>query len=388
MASLDGALLWVLEQQAEMERLLAELVSQNSYTQNAAGVRLCQERFRERLERIPLETALHDGGPFGPHLTFATEAIKRDRGPLLIGHMDTVFPPGTFEGYRASEGVARGPGVLDMKGGLVVLAFALEALAREGRLAAIPIQGIIVSDEEAGSPDSRTLLRRLCSRADCGLCFESGRAGDLIITRRKGTGAFRVLAVGKAAHAGNLHHEGVNAVWALAKFVDRAQGLTDYARGITVNVGKIEGGDARNTVPDRAMADVDFRFHTLADAGAVEEALRSCAVEVERAVPGARMTLTGGRARPPLERTAESAALKEVYAECQRASGLGDGEAPLLGGGSDAATTAEAGVPSIDGLGPRGAGFHTVEERIELETLPRKAQALVRFLWNRAKDVS
>lgn len=387
MASLDDALLWVLAQQAEMERLLAELVSQNSYTQNAAGVRLCQERFRERLRALSIESALHDGGNFGPHLTFATKAINKDRGPLLIGHMDTVFPPGTFEGYRASEGVARGPGVLDMKGGLVVIAFALAALDREGRLASIPLQGAIVSDEEAGSPDSRTLLGRLCARADCALGFESGRAGDLIVTRRKGTGAFRVVALGKAAHAGNLHHEGVNAIWALAKLIDRAQGLTDYARGITVNVGKVEGGDARNTVPDRAMADVDFRFHTLADAEAVEEALRRCAVEAELAVPGVRMTMTGGRTRPPLERTAESAALKEAYADCQRASGLGDGEAPLLGGGSDAATTAEAGVPSIDGLGPRGAGFHTVEERIELETLPRKAQALVRFLWKRAKEV-
>ncbi|MFN7130633.1 MAG: M20 family metallopeptidase [Myxococcales bacterium] len=379
--TLEQTLQWLGTQQKPMEAQLEELVSINSFTQNVRGVERCQELLRTTLAALPLNVQLHPSEKYGPHLSFSTAAIGRARGPLLIGHMDTVFPPETFEGYRSDGERAYGPGVLDMKGGLVVVTFALRALAEAGRLESTPLQGVVVSEEEIGSPESQALIRAMCPSADRALGFESGRANDLIITRRKGTGAFVAEAFGKAAHAGNLHHEGVNAIWALARFVDRAQQLTDYARGVTVNVGSFNGGQSKNTVPDHAKAGVDFRFCSVEDGKAMEAALRAAADEAVKAVKGATLKLEGGMGRTPLERTEASAELYRAYAACQKACGLGDGEAPLLGGGSDAATTSAAGVPSIDGLGPRGLGFHTREEQIELGSLIPKAAALVRYLW-------
>src|SRR5205085_8263678 len=144
-------------------------------------------------------------------------------------------------------------------------------------------------DEEVGSPTSAPHLRELAAvhGAACALVFESGRANDVIITRRKGVGAMTVTAHGKAAHAGNNHKDGGNAIWALAKFVDAAQQLTDYARGVTVNVGTITGGTTKNTVPETATCAVDLRYETVADAEALVAALRAAAAAID--VPNVRL---------------------------------------------------------------------------------------------------
>jgi glutamate carboxypeptidase len=205
----------------------------------------------------------------------------------------------------------------------------------------------------------------------------------MIITRRKGVGAMTVTARGKAAHAGNNHKDGANAIVALAKFAELAHALTDYARGVTVNVGTFTGGTSKNTVPEQATCQLDLRYETVADAETLVNQLRAAAMQAASTVPGVHLEAKGGANRLPLERTKWSAALRDEYAACARASGLGDGEAPLLGGGSDANTVASLGVPAIDGLGPRGAGFHTTNEYAELATFVPKTEALVRFLLGR-----
>ena len=187
----------------------------------------------------------------------------------------------------------------------------------------------------------------------------------------------RAVAEGRAAHAGNNHKEGKNAIWGLARFIDRAQSLTDYARGVTVNVGVISGGTSKNTVPERAEAQLDLRFETIADGEKLVADLRAAA---ENALEGVTISVTGGIARQPLERSEASVALMNSYLACAKASGLGGGEAALIGGGSDASTSSAIGIASIDGLGPRGVGFHTKDEQIEIATLVLKAQALARFL--------
>jgi glutamate carboxypeptidase len=300
---------------------------------------------------------------------------------LLVGHHDTVFPPGHFEGWREDGNRATGPGALDMKGGLAIIRTALAALADTGALADLPLRVVCVSDEEVGSPSSAPHLRETANGAACALVFESGRVNDMIITRRKGVGAMTVVAHGKAAHAGNNHKDGANAIWALSRFVTAAQQLTDYARGVTVNVGEFHGGTSKNTVPERAECKLDLRYETVADAEALVANLRAAAEAA--AIPGVRIEVSGGANRLPLERTPASAALRDEYAACARACGLGDGEAALLGGGSDANTVAPLGVPAIDGLGPRGLGFHTTNEYVELDTFVPKCEALVRFLWGR-----
>jgi len=384
LASLDTTLANVRSREAEMLALTRQWVEVNSYTSNLDGVAKVGAMLREAFAIPSLSLTAIPVDGFAEHLVWRTPASHTKPPILLVGHHDTVFPQGHFEGWRdAGDGKAIGPGALDMKGGLAIIRTALAALDAAGVLADLPIIAISVSDEEVGSPTSAPHLRELAKGAACALVFESGRANDMIITRRKGVGAMTVVAHGKAAHAGNNHKDGANAIVALAKFIADAAALTDYARGVTVNVGQITGGTSKNTVPERAECSLDLRYETVADAESLVAALRAAAESAAASVSGVRVDVSGGANRLPLEKTAASAALKDEYAACARACGLGDGEAPLLGGGSDANTVAPLGVPAIDGLGPRGAGFHTTNEFVELSTFVPKCEALVRFLWGR-----
>jgi glutamate carboxypeptidase len=375
---------WLDEQAEAMEEALAELVEVNSFTENIDGGKTVGAMLEELYAIDGLETrrVASASRKYADHLVVSSAWTTMGQSPIaLIGHLDTVFPPGTFEGFKRDGDLARGPGVLDMKGGLVVVAWALKALAKCGALEELPgVRLVIVSDEEVGSPEGQKVITNAIMGARSALVFEAGRKNDLVITRRKGTGAVTITAHGKAAHAGNAHKDGANALWALAKLVDRAQGLTDYAKGITVNVGKVTGGTSKNTVPDRAEALVDLRFETRADGEALVAALEKAAAECAASVQGTRIELEGGIARLPLERTDASVRLMTSYSEAAKAVGLGGGEAALIGGGSDASTSHAMGIASIDGLGPRGIGFHTRDEQIEIVTLVQKAKALAVFL--------
>jgi glutamate carboxypeptidase len=265
-----------------------------------------------------------------------------------------------------------------MKGGLSLIWGVLKVLADAGMLAGLPIVVACVADEETGSLDSRAHLEALAKGACAGLVFEAGRKQDAIITRRRGIASVRAVASGRAAHAGSAHHEGANAIWTLSRFVDAAQELTDYARGLTVNVGLISGGTSANTVPDRAEAALDVRFEDTQAALDLLGRMREIAARVAK--PNTQLELIGGIKRPALARTAASGALYESYARCQQQAGLGSAEAGIIGGGSDANTLAHVGVPAIDGLGPRGAGFHTTDEYAELASFKPKAEALLRWL--------
>lgn len=377
----DTAARWLEDTLPQMEAALGPLVETNSFTENVEGGNKVGELLREAFAIPGLTAKSIPSTRFAHHLVFSSEGAPGLAPIALVGHLDTVFPPGTFEGYRVDGALRRGPGVLDMKGGLVVIAWALKALAATRGLDALPpLRIVIVSDEEIGSPEGHALIQEHVRGAQAALVFESGRMQDAIITRRKGTGAVTAVAHGKAAHAGNAHQEGANAIWALSRFVDRVQALTDYAQGITVNVGKVSGGQGKNTVPDRAEALVDLRFCTTADADTLLAGFHAAASAATAELPGTRIEIQGGVARLPLERTEASVRLMEAYGACAHASGLGHAEAALVGGGSDASTTAELGIPSIDGLGPRGKGFHTKDEYIEAATLVPKAQALARYL--------
>jgi len=381
----DEAGAWLSDKQRAMEESLAPLVDVNSFTENPEGGRKVGTLLRELFAAPGVDIHVRRSERFADHIVVRTRPEMPNRTAVaLVGHLDTVFPPGTFEGYRRDGGVARGPGVLDMKGGLVVVAFALKALAATGGLeAVVPLRVVVVSDEEVGSPEGQGVIAAAVAGSSACLVFEAGRESDAIITRRKGVGAMTAVAHGRAAHAGNAHKSGANAVWAVARFVDRVQELTDYARGVTVNVGRVSGGETANTVPDRAEALLDMRFCTRDDGEKLIDGIRSAANGASASIAGTRFELHGGILRHPLERTDASAALLVEYAACARAHGLGGDEAPLIGGGSDASTTSAIGIPSIDGLGPRGSGFHTKDEQIDLSSLVPKAQALARFIAQR-----
>lgn len=274
-----------------------------------------------------------------------------------------------------------------MKGGLVVMAWALKALAATVGLAAVPpLRVVVVSDEEVGSPEGAPLLRRILT--DCGAClvFESGRGNDAIVTQRKGVGSLVAKVRGKAAHAGNNYFDGANALWSLSRYIDAAQRLSDAEAGTTVNAGLARGGTAKNTVPAEAQAEFDLRFTTRQARELLVARLKELANEV--AVAGTVIDLEEGAGRLPMERTEATGALLESYARCAAAYGLGCDEAPRQGGGSDGNTAAAMGVATLDALGPRGRGFHTPDENIDVGTLVPRAQALARWLLERARHAS
>lgn len=374
---LEDARAAVRRRMPELWTLLEAWVGIESFTADHAGCERMAAALLEAFALPGLEPRRVPGEGAAGHVVATTPAWTGRGGTLLVGHHDTVFPPGTFVGFRRDESRAYGPGVLDMKGGLAIVRTALAALADVGALAALPLAFVSVSDEEIGSVDGARVIEPLGRGAAAGLVFEAGRMNDAIVTQRKGTGKLKVTAHGKAAHAGNDLASGINAIWALARFIDGVQGLS--AGGTTVNVGLVRGGTSANTVPAEAACEIDVRVVRAADGRELLLAADRLAREVAEAT-GARIVIEGGLRRQPLERLSGTQALLDRYAAAARAEGLGGDEAALMGGGSDANTLAALGVPAIDGLGPRGKGFHTHDEFAELATFEPRVMALVRCL--------
>ncbi len=373
---------------------LRELVEQPSYSAAPEDVEAAARIVDQRAAAIGLSCSVHPdpSGTYASHRVFATPATgAEDRALALIGHVDTVFPRRLgFLHFERDGDTIRGPGVLDMKSGLSAVLFALRAVREvaQERWASLRVRFVLNSEEEVGSPSSRGVLESLAPLTTEALVFEAGRDEDRIITARKGLGKLRIEATGRSAHAGLEHVRGVNAIHALALVIPRVEALTDYARGVSLNVGLVRGGTAKNTVPDSASCDIDGRFQTAREADETLAALRALLAAPFEGVSGvpdklrdhARLVLSGGVTRPPMEPTPASQELRCRYEIGAAAVGLGVGEAPLQAGGSDANLLAAFGVPVIDGLGPYGKNFHRVDEWSSLESLRRRTAALARFL--------
>lgn len=375
--------------------LLAALVEQSSCSREPEDVEAAFAILDAAAARAGLSVARTPDprGVVADHRVYASPVSAPDAAAIaLVGHLDTVFPRAMgFSGFRREGDVARGPGVLDMKSGLTAMLFAWEALRvvwPEGARA-LPLRLVVVSDEEIGSPSSRDLFAALAGKTRAALVFEAGREGDRIVTRRKGGGLYSVVAHGVSAHAGNRYLEGTNAIVVLSLVLPRIEALSDVAIGTTVSVGLIEGGTAKNTVPDHAVAHLDARYETMAEVARLEAAMRAITADpfagLSDAIAPARLrkaslALEGGVTRPPMEPSAATALVLAAYADAARAVGLGADEAPLQGGGSDANLLAALGVPSIDGLGPYGQHFHETREWCSLESLSRRTKALARYL--------
>jgi glutamate carboxypeptidase len=376
---LEAARAAVQRRMPELWSLVQAWVEIESFTADHAGCERMASALLEAFALPGLAPRRVAGDGAADHVVATTPAWAAGGGTVLVGHHDTVFPLGTFVGFRRDETKAYGPGVLDMKGGLAIIRTALAALADTGELARLPLAFVSVSDEEIGSVDGRRVIEELARGAAGGLVFEAGRMNDAIVTQRKGTGKLKVTARGKAAHAGNDLSAGVNAIWALARFIDGAQRLDEARDGTTLNVGLVRGGTSANTVPAEAVCEIDVRIVRGADAERLLVAVDRLAREIADD-SGAKLTIEGGIRRQPLERLPGTPALLERYAAAARAEGLGGDEAALMGGGSDANTLAAMGIPAIDGLGPRGRGFHTHDEYAELATFEPRVMALVRYL--------
>jgi glutamate carboxypeptidase len=272
-------------------------------------------------------------------------------------------------------GVARGPGVFDMKGGIVLLHHALAELHALGRGPKRPLRIIITSDEEVRSETSRALIEDAAERAAVAFVLESPLPGGTLKTARKGSSTYRIEIEGRAAHAGVEPEKGISAIAELAHQVSVVHGFADPAKGTTVNVGVIRGGSRSNVVPARAEAEVDVRTSTMAEAERVRRAFEGLRAHL----PGAQVRAIPRTSKPPMERTAATAALFDRARAI--AAGMGvDLREGSTGGGSDGNLVAAMGVPTLDGLGPEGDGAHAAHEHVLVESLPRRAALVAGLL--------
>lgn len=297
---------------------------------------------------------------------------------LVIGHLDTVWPVGTLARmpFRVTtEGAAHGPGIFDMKSGVVTAIESLNAIQALSLQTKHPITLLLTCDEEIGSRTSRAMVEEEAKQAAAALVLEPPITGGVVKTGRKGIGVFTVRAIGRAAHAGLDPRNGVNANVELAHQVLRLAAMNDYERGVTVSVGLIKGGSALNVVPAEATAQADVRFWTPEDGERVVNEIRG----LQSVLDGARIEIIGGVNRPPMPRSEKNIALYE-HARALAAEIGFDLKEAVVGGGSDGNFTAALGVPTLDGLGVDGAGAHADHEHIIVGDIPRRATLLTRLM--------
>jgi glutamate carboxypeptidase len=298
---------------------------------------------------------------------------------LLLGHTDTVWPTGEIEKrpFKIEGRRALGPGVFDMKAGILLMWMAVDALRKvRGRLSRT-VTVLLTSDEEVGSNSSRALIEAEASRCSAVLVLEPSLPNGVLKTARKGVGRFTVKAIGRAAHAGIDPLKGINAIEEIAHQIIKLQKMTDVARGTTVTVGVVQGGTRSNVVPAEAAAEIDVRTTSIEEAASITKAIEALTPELA----DARLEIRGSINRPPMERTAETARLFETARKIAAQMGI-DLKEGSTGGASDGNLTSAIGIPTLDGLGAVGDGAHAVHEWVEIESLPQRAALVAGLIEN------
>jgi glutamate carboxypeptidase len=372
------------KRETEMLALLERLVNIDSGTNLKAGVNQVAGIIASKLRGLGFEVERLSQPDFGDHL------LARKGGPsakrlLCIGHMDTVFPEGEAKRrpFRIEGEKAYGPGVIDMKGGIVGLLFSLQALM-EGDpdlYRALDLILLLNSDEEVLSPSSTPYIIREARASDTVCVLEPARPMGQVVIKRKGVGKYYLTVHGRAAHAGAQPELGISAIEELARTILELHALNDFGDGLTVNVGVIRGGGRSNIVAEHAYAEIDVRVIDQAQMDRVQEEFgRICRPHRD----GIRMELTGGIEFPPMLKTERSLELLRLVQEAGRELGVDIDEIPT-GGGSDG-NHASHYAPTIDGLGPQGTGAHSPDETLIVPTLLERSKVFALFIhkWQRS----
>lgn len=358
---------WVLESTMALARL-------ESPTSDKTAVDRCGKELEQRMEAIGGVVTRLTQPDAGDHLR--AEFGSGANQVLLIGHFDTVWPLGQVDRMplEIRDGCLFGPGVLDMKGGIAIGLLAARALSALASCADRLVM-LWTTDEERGSPTSRSVIEEEARRSRAVFVLEPALVGGGVKTTRKGCGEFRLTVRGVAAHAGVEPDKGASAVHELAAQIVDLQRVRDMAPGVSLNVGMFSGGTRPNVVAEEAQATIDIRVETAEEAKRVEQTVRQRVPTIQ----GTRIEVTGGFDRPPLERTD---AVARLYDRARAiAARLGhDLREGGTGGGSDGNFTAALGVPTLDGLGAMGAGPHALYEHIEVDTLPWRAALLAELI--------
>ncbi len=336
-------------------RDLEILVTLNSFTTNKHGVDAVGEKICSWCEELGMEETRFTREMIGDHRLFCSQSIPGQK-ILLVGHMDTVFPQEQFDSYQDDGEWVYGPGVCDMKGGLIV---ALEALRniykRYGEIKNIDY--LCVSDEETGSDDSHVLTAKIAAGYDYVMVFEAAGAAMELVVGRKGVGTWTIDIEGKAAHAGNHYIEGADANLEVSYKLQKLVSMTDLDRGSTVNVGKIQGGIGANTISPAASVTVEMRFSVGSERTRLLKGLDEIATT--STVTGTSAHLSGRLQRDVMEPSERQKSFVTKINEISANKVITESR----GGGSDANITAAAGIVTLDGFGPFGDGDHTIYER-------------------------
>lgn len=379
---------WLAGRQAEMIECLQTLVDIDSNSYDKAGTDAVADVIVGWLQADGIAVTRTPRPESGDILEARLEGDGSDASAghvLMMGHRDTVFPTGTVaeRGFTREGDTAFGPGVADMKAGLVLNIFVLRALKRLAPLP-FPVRALFTADEEIGSRDGTAFIREAASGARAVLNAEPGRISGNVVTGRKGGAAFQIEVTGVAAHSGVSHADGASAIETLARKIVKLHALTDYDSGVTTNVGLIEGGVSRNTVAPSATAQLDTRFVT--NQQRVELLAAIEAIIAEEEVPGTQATIRQTSGFLPMEPAMSEALFARYRAQAEKLGFSVEGE--FTGGCSDAGTTASLGIPTLCGTGPVGAKMHTDDEYCRLETFVPRAQAVAATILELAADAS
>jgi glutamate carboxypeptidase len=378
----------LVERQSEMETTLADWVGRNTGTWNLEGLEAFAPLVAGELAKLGFSLEIEPGvaleypdrkdartGPVVVAERRATLDPEHAKRFLLMGHLDTVFEKDSdFQSWTIdpqAPGKAFGPGASDMKGGLVVMLAALRALAESGDLARADVTVLLNSDEEIGSLGSRERIEAAAREAQVGFVFEAAREGGEMVRSRSGAGQFEIEVTGVASHVATSPTEGRSAIVALARKVIAIESLTDYNRGILLNVGTICGGTKRNIVPDHAHAWIDLRYDEPAQGEEVRAKLGQIARTVD--VPGTSAVLWGRLHRPPKPATPEVDALLAEQQKIARELGYPAPNPVHSAGVTDGSLTGAIGLPTLDSLGVRGGAAHTDREFVVLSSLSERA---------------
>jgi glutamate carboxypeptidase len=365
--------------ESEMLHLLGKFVRAESPSLDKKSVddfgRMVAAEWRARGARV---TSLRQKNR-GDHLliNLPHKDSRADGRILLLGHMDTVYDKGSLAKmpFRVAQGRAWGPATFDMKGGLVLALFAIDALKRAGIATRKEIGCLWTTDEEIGSESSRKFIEREAKLSDAVLVLEpAGEPRGALKTSRKGVGEIEIHVIGRAAHSGLKPEEGINAVHELALQIARIAKFNQPKRGIGVHVNVASGGTRTNVIAAEAHALVDVRVTRVADILPLEQKFRA----LKPILPGAKLEISGGVDRPPMERKMSAALFQHAQ---HLAADLGIAlEETTSGGGSDGNLTAAIGIPTLDGLGAIGSGAHSLRENILVRELAPRAALIAALL--------
>jgi glutamate carboxypeptidase len=367
------------ERRDQIVQTIHQLVEIESPSDNKDAVDRLGKLLAGRFEGLGGHAKFHRAQKFGDHLQVDFVGTGRGKPVLLLGHLDTVYPLGTLATMpsRVASGRLSGPGAFDMKSGIALMLHAIEALrAWHEDVLPRPVIVLLVSDEEVGSDTSRRITENLARQSAAVLVFEPSHGPNgAVKTARKGIGEYVLKVTGKAAHSGLDFEKGQSAIVELARQIVAIQKLIDLKRGLTLNVGTMQGGTRVNVIPAEASAVLDVRVVRKQDAASIDRKLRSLKPFNRKC----KLEITGGMNRPPMERTSSVAALYKKAAEIAEQIGWKLEEA-AVGGGSDGNFIAALGIPTLDGLGGVGEGAHATHESILISELPKRATLLAELI--------